>query len=90
MVARGRDPYFPPWPDVVQLNAFSPSLRAAVTQTLVAIGHQCDGVRCDMAMLLLNDVFAQTWKGHITAPPATEFWQQIAPRSGLNECFWNN
>ena len=24
IVARGRDPYFPPWPDVVQLNAFSP------------------------------------------------------------------
>ena len=23
----GRDPYFPPWPDVVQLNAFAPALR---------------------------------------------------------------
>ena len=27
IVARGRDPYFPAWPDVVQLNAFSPELR---------------------------------------------------------------
>src|SRR5436190_22397555 len=23
VMANGRDPYFPPWPDVVQLNAFS-------------------------------------------------------------------
>ena len=26
--ARGRDPYFPAWPDVLQLNAFQPGLRA--------------------------------------------------------------
>ena len=24
ILAHGRDPYFPPWPDVVQLDAFSP------------------------------------------------------------------
>ena len=30
VLANGRDPYFPAWPDVVQLNAFSPDLRAAV------------------------------------------------------------
>src|SRR3984957_10227594 len=29
ILAHGRDPYFPPWPDVVQLDAFSPALRAA-------------------------------------------------------------
>ena len=61
MLARGRDPYFPPWPDVVQLDAFSQRMRDATVETLVAIGDQCDGVRCDMAMLLLNDVFAKTW-----------------------------
>ena len=27
VLARGRDPYFPAWPDVVQLNAFAPALR---------------------------------------------------------------
>ena len=27
VLANGRDPYFPAWPDVVQLNAFSPDLR---------------------------------------------------------------
>ena len=59
--ARGRDPYFPPWPDVVQLNAFAAALRAAVGETLLAIGAQCDGLRCDMAMLMTNEVFARTW-----------------------------
>jgi Alpha amylase, catalytic domain len=27
--ACGRDPYFPAWPDVLQLNSFQPGLRAA-------------------------------------------------------------
>ena len=52
---------FPAWPDVVQLNAFAPALRAAVIGTLRGIADQCDGVRCDMAMLVMNDVFARTW-----------------------------
>ena len=49
--ACGRDPYFPAWPDVLQLNAFHPALRRAVIETLSGIAGQCDGVRCDMAML---------------------------------------
>ena len=61
MIANGRDPYFPAWPDVAQLNAFSPSLRTAVIDTLQQIAEQCDGVRCDMAMLVMNDTFARTW-----------------------------
>ena len=28
---------------------------------LVKIAGQCDGVRCDMAMLVLPDVFERTW-----------------------------
>ena len=63
VLANGRDPYFPAWPDVVQLNAFSPDLRAAVIDTLGSIAEQCDGVRCDMAMLVINDVFERTWGG---------------------------
>jgi len=61
ILARGRDPYFPPWPDVVQLNAFSPALRAIAARTLAGIAAQCDGIRCDMAMLVTNKVFAKTW-----------------------------
>ena len=54
VLAHGRDPYFPPWPDVVQLDAFSPALRAATAEVLADIAGQCDGIRCDMAMLMTN------------------------------------
>jgi hypothetical protein len=75
--ARGRDPYFAPWPDVIQLNAFSAALREATADVLAGIGDQCDGVRCDMAMLLMNDVFAKTWKERAGPPPASEFWPAV-------------
>jgi glycosidase len=77
IVARGRDPYFPPWPDVVQLNAFSSVLRDAVTETLAGIGAQCDGVRCDMAMLMTNQVFARTWGERAGAVPAEDYWPTV-------------
>ena len=69
ILAHGRDPYFPPWPDVVQLDAFSPALRAATAATLADIAGQCDGIRCDMAMLLTNQVFARTWGGRTGPAP---------------------
>ncbi|WP_371673102.1 alpha-amylase [Streptomyces sp. NBC_00289] len=78
--ARGRDPYFPPWPDVVQLNAYSDGLRAAAVETLVAIGEQADGVRCDMAMLMMNDVFAKTWGDRPGRLPGEDFWPYVLPR----------
>jgi glycosidase len=77
VLARGRDPYFPAWPDVVQLNAFSPALREAAADMLVDVGAQCDGLRCDMAMLMTNDVFARTWG---LEPPAKEFWPELFAR----------
>ena len=79
VLARGRDPYFPAWPDVVQLNAFAPALRAAVIDTLRDIAEQCDGVRCDMAMLMMNDVFARTWGARVGAPPAEDYWPTVIP-----------
>ncbi|MEW1776863.1 alpha-amylase family glycosyl hydrolase [Streptomyces sp. NPDC086777] len=78
--ARGRDPYFPPWPDVVQLNAFSERLREAAVETLVSIGDQADGVRCDMAMLPMNDVFARTWGERAGPVPAADFWPYVIGR----------
>jgi hypothetical protein len=65
--ARGKDPFFPPWSDVVQVNAFAPGFRQAVIKLLLGIAEQCDGIRCDMAMLLMNNVFAQTWAGRAGA-----------------------
>jgi hypothetical protein len=80
VVARGRDPYFPPWPDVVQLNAFAPGMRQASADALDAILDQCDGVRCDMAMLLTNEVFARTWGRYAGQAPAEEFWPHVLDR----------
>jgi hypothetical protein len=77
ILAHGRDPYFPPWPDVVQLDAFSPALRAATVRTLSDIAAQCDGIRCDMAMLLTNQVFAKTWGDRAGREPAEEFWPAV-------------
>ncbi|WP_394428747.1 alpha-amylase family protein [Streptomyces sp. SGAir0957] len=77
VLARGRDPFFAPWPDVVQLNAFAPELRQATADTLKEIGDACDGVRCDMAMLLLNDVFARTWGERAGAVPDRDFWTRV-------------
>lgn len=74
VLARARDPHHPAWPDVVQLNAFSPALRGAMAETLLDIAEQCDGVRCDMAMLMMDDVFSRTWGDRIGDPPAQEYW----------------
>ena len=63
VLACGRDPYFPAWTDVVQLDASRPDVRAAAADVVGAIAERCDGVRCDMAMLMLDDVFDRTWAG---------------------------
>jgi alpha amylase-like protein len=92
----GRDPYFPPWRDVLQLNYFEPAARAALIAELREISRHCDGVRCDMAMLVLNDIFARTWSPLLAGrtPPAQEFWTEAIaalPREfvWLAEVYWN-
>jgi len=75
--ACGRDPYFPAWQDVLQLNAFQSGLRSASLLTLSEIAKQCDGVRCDMAMLLLNTIFERTWGDRAGPRPATEYWVDL-------------
>jgi glycosidase len=75
ILAHGRDPYFPGWPDTLQLNYGSPAAREALAGELQRIAGQCDGVRCDMAMLVLPDVFRHTW-GIDTEP----FWPEAIAR----------
>ncbi|MGA7237900.1 MAG: alpha-amylase family glycosyl hydrolase [Bryobacteraceae bacterium] len=77
--AFGRDPYFPAWQDVLQLNAFHPGLRRSMIDTIEDIARQSDGVRCDMAMLLLNSVFERTWRGQVGATPPADYWAEIIP-----------
>lgn len=62
ILAFGRDPYFDGWPDTVQLDYCNPETAEAMKQELLRISGQCDGLRCDMAMLLLPKVFEGTWK----------------------------
>ena len=69
ILAYGRDPYFDGWPDTLQLNYGNPALREAMLGELHRVAARCDGVRCDMAMLVLPDVFERTWGIH-TEP----FW----------------
>ena len=75
LLAHGRDPYFPGWPDTLQLNYGNPATQEAMIGELVKIAGQCDGVRCDMAMLVLPEVFERTWG--IQAQP---FWPKATQR----------
>jgi len=80
-IAHGRDPWFPPWRDTAQLDYRNPDVAAAMTRTLLDISNRCDGVRCDMAMLVLDDIFRSTWtaRSRFASRPdaaigAGEFW----------------
>jgi hypothetical protein len=93
-LARARDLYLPPWKDAAQLNHFEPRMRAAQLADLRTIASHCDGVRCDMAMLHLHDIFEKIW-GHLLSgarPPAQEFWTEAhAALPGLvllAEAYW--
>lgn len=78
--AHGRDPYFPAWTDTTQANAFSDAYRQASIETLLDIGGRCDGVRCDMAMLMTNRIFSQTWdESYVGTPPPMEYWEAVIP-----------
>jgi hypothetical protein len=102
VLAHGRDPYFPGWPDTYQLNYRHGGLRQAMAAELAKIAGLCDGVRCDMAMLLLPDVIARTWGARSAPADGTEpvdasFWpdaiQQVRRQSAdfifLAEVYWD-
>ncbi len=79
--AHGKDPYFPAWLDTVQLDYRHPETHRAMLAELARVARLCDGVRCDMAMLVLNTVFQKNWQ-QFPAPAArieNEFWAQAIP-----------
>ncbi len=69
IIAHGRDPSYGSWVDSAQLDYANPELQAAMRETLWAIADLCDGVRCDMAMLILPEIFEEMW-----GRPAAPFW----------------
>ena len=95
--ACGRDPFFPAWPDVLQLNAFDPGLRHAAAATVSSISDQSDGVRCDMSMLMMNKIFSRTWGSRVGNPPETDYWPDLihSVRQGhpdflfMAEAYWD-
>ena len=92
ILAYGRDPYFSGWPDTLQLDYSNPATQEAMIRELEKIASQCDGVRCDMAMLALPEVFERTW-GRKSAP----FWpmatRQVRERAPgfcfMAEVYWD-
>ncbi|HEU5165806.1 MAG TPA: alpha-amylase family glycosyl hydrolase [Chitinophagaceae bacterium] len=72
VLAYGRDPYFSGWPDTVQLDYSNAETVEAMSKELLRISSQCDGVRCDMAMLILPEVFEKTWRRK-----AQPFWSIV-------------
>lgn len=95
--AHGRDPYFPAWTDTLQVNAFSEVLRSLEIEKLLDVAEQCDGVRCDMAMLMVNEIFAKTWGHRVGDTPRIEYWDAVIPQIRkrypefmfIAEVYWN-
>ena len=79
ILAHGRDPLFPAWQDTAQVNYFNTNARNYLCKILLKLVEVCDGVRCDMAMLPLNNVFFNTWVGVLNKTnfkkPVDEFWE---------------
>jgi hypothetical protein len=90
--AHGRDPFFAPWRGTVQLDYANPAVHDAMTEVAIGIAARCDGLRCDVAMLQLPDVFQGTWG---RAMPA--FWRGCLDRVRaqhpgtlfMAEVYWN-
>ncbi|HSA54588.1 MAG TPA: alpha-amylase family glycosyl hydrolase [Gemmatimonadaceae bacterium] len=102
VLAHGRDPYFPGWPDTLQVNYRHPGLWEAMLGVLDGIAEQCDGVRCDMAMLVLPEVIRRTWgertrPGDGDAPIDDSFWpvaidhvrQRRSEFAFMAEAYWD-
>lgn len=92
ILGHGRDPNFPGWPDTLQLNYGSPDLQAEMIAELGRIAEMCDGVRCDMAMLLLPGVFNSTWGLDAKPfwPSAIEATRRVRPDfTFVAEVYWD-
>ncbi len=92
LLAYGRDPYFPGWPDSLQLDYGNPATQEAMIGELLKIAGHCDGVRCDMAMLVLPEVFERTWgkRAPLFWPKATQRVREKFPEFRfMAEVYWD-
>jgi glycosidase len=84
ILAYGRDPYFDGWPDTFQLNYRHAGFREARIAEIGSIADRCDGVRCDMAMLLQPQIIQRTWGDRSrptdgSTPKDNPFWNEAIP-----------
>ncbi len=84
VLAHGSEPYGAGWTDTLQLNFRHTGLRRAMVAEAERIAARCDGVRCDMAMLLLPDVFRANWGAASepadgSAPDDASWWAEAIP-----------
>lgn len=95
IIAMGKDPNFAPWTDTAQLDYSKDETREKMFEQLLTISSICDGVRCDMAMLVTNQVFKRTWgKKYINNE---EFWIETIKKVKyknsnflfIAEVYWN-
>jgi glycosidase len=64
---------------------------------LKKIAGHCDGVRCDMAMLVLNEIFTRTWgwanRSPVYPKPEEEFWtraiREVPGLIYIAEAYWD-
>ncbi|MBI3291670.1 MAG: hypothetical protein HYZ73_02515 [Elusimicrobia bacterium] len=102
LVAHGNDPHFYPWIDTAQLDYAHPELRRLMVETLKTIARLVDGVRCDMAMLVLREQVKRhrhpdvSWEEFNRLMPR-EFWEEAIPAVKavtprfifIAESYWN-
>ena len=91
-IAHGRDPYFPPWTDTAQIDHANPEAIHALVETVLDISRYCHGFRCDMAMLVLREIFQKTWADYIREDISNqgEFWSLVIKGVSLSRsiCLW--
>jgi len=100
-IAMGRDPSYAGWTDTAQLNVGNRAARKALIDTLQDVSRLSDGVRCDMAMLVLKGVFEKTWSERSAVSGGSqaegEFWDEAIKKVRsefpnflfIAEAYWN-
>lgn len=61
LLAHGKDPHFSGWVDTVQLDYAHPGTRAHMVDVIRRLASLVDGLRCDMAMLMLREQVKNQW-----------------------------
>ena len=95
--ACGQDPFFPPSQDVLHAQRVRRrALDREMIETISGIAAQSDGIRCDMSMVILNQVFRTHCGSRTGRRPTTEDWVDVVAAIGkpcpdfvfMAEAYW--